>query len=148
MSGSLTHSPSQVIRQLLVDLGHGTLPSAAGSWPIGVAEDADSPPSAIWVRGTESRLHGRRMSDGQYYERYGFQVLVRDTRYEDGQTKARAIAIAMDTNVRQAAVTISSSTYIVHVISRSGGVLDLGKERSTSRHLFSINALAAIEQAA
>ena len=145
MSGSLAHPPSRIVQQLLVDLSQGTLPSAAGSWPIAAGEQLDTPGSAVFVRGTEALTQGRSMLDGYVYEKHGIQVLVRDTRYEDGDAKARVIAIALD-GVKLQTVTISACVYVVALFQRTGGVMDLGKERQTSRPLFSVNGYATIRQ--
>lgn len=147
MSGSLTHSPADIIRNLLVNLGLGTTPSAAGSWPVYAEREPDAPDSVITVYNTAGRKDGRVQVGGEVQEHHGFQVRIRAANPVTGYTKAQAIAIALDETVYQDTVTISAATYLVHAVSRVGSVLALGKETPTSkRNLFTINAVAALRQ--
>ena len=148
MSGSLTHSPSQIVQQLLVDLSLGTLASANGSWPVTYGQFPDEltgRDNAIFVSDMEGRLDGRSMIDGSMFEFYGINLNVRGTRYGDSHVKARAMAMALDA-VTLRSVTISGTTYAVYNFQRTGGVLHLGKEVGTSRHLFSINGQLTVRQ--
>ena len=150
MSGTLTHSPSQIVRQLLVDLEQGVLMSelGTGSWPITAGQWPDEVTgmdSAIFVQGTEGQTQGRSMLDGYVFEKHGITVHIRDTRYADGRTKANAIARALDTTTLTS-VTIDESVYVVSGFHRSGDVLELGKEDGTSRHLFNVNGFLTVRQ--
>ena len=148
MSGSLTHSPSQIMQKLLVDLSLGTLASAAGSWPITAGQwpdEATGLDDAIFIRGTEGIVQGRSMLDGYQFEKHGITIHVRDTRYGDGRTKAQAIAIALD-GVTLRSVTIDESVYVVSGFHRSGSVLELGREGETSRYLFNVNGYLTVRQ--
>lgn len=148
MSGSLTHSPSQIVQRLLVDLSLGTLASAAGSWPIVCGEEPDETTgrgSQIFVAGTEGLLQGRSNIDGFVFEKHGIQIRIRDTRYEDGRTKASAIQVALDAVVLRS-VVISSSTYIVTGFHRNGSVVEIGREIGTNRHLFSLNGYLTVRE--
>lgn len=147
MSGSLTHSPADIVRKLLIDLGLGTTPSAAGAWPVHTAHEPNEPDSAITVIGASPRDNGRVMIDGERQEKPGFQVRVRDANYSNGATKARAIAIALDESVNLTSVTIGSSVYLVQSISRTSGILPFGEEKPESRRsIFTINAVASLRQ--
>lgn len=147
MSGSLTHSPAEVVRQLLVDLSLGTLPSAGGSWPICATQELDSPDNAMTVYDTSGRLDGRTMTDGEQQEHYGFQVRVRSATHEAGHAKANAIAVALDQSVLLEVVTVETSVYLVQAVSRTTNVLPIGKETGLSkRSLFTINAVVSLRQ--
>lgn len=153
MSGSLSHSPAEVIRQLLIDLGVGTVPSALGNWPIHVAREPDKPDSAITVYNTTGRDHGRTMNDGERQEHLGIQVRVRDMNHDDGFEKAQAVAMVLDQTVRLNTVTVSdrvgtgSATYTVYSVSRTTGVIIVGEERPDSRrNIFTINAVVSLRQ--
>lgn len=151
MPGSLAHSPADVVRRLLIALGHGTAPSASGLWPIYHPDMPNAPDNAIVVRDTEGVNHGRAGPDAERAEHYGVQVLVRSNADDDtdGWVKANAVAIALDEDAFDASVTIGASTYCVYTINRTGPVIPLGKELPPSkRYLFSINALASIRQSA
>lgn len=140
MSGALDHSPAEILAKLLIDNSLATDPADAGSWPAAFAQMQNTPDNAISIKGTESDLQNRSMIDGEQFERYGLSILVRGTDFETGEDKARDIAVALDGYVLKI-VAIGSTTYRLHNISRSGGVLNLGEEQGSSRFLFSINVL-------
>jgi len=147
MSGSLTHSPADVIRQLLIDLGLGTTPTDEGSWPIFVSNEPDAPDNAIAITDTAGKLDGRIQNDGELGIHHGFQVRIRAATRAAGYAKANALAVGMDELVAYDTVTVSSTTYIVHAITRTGDILFLGKEVDASkRFLFTINAVTALRQ--
>lgn len=147
MTGSLTHSPADVVRQLLIDLGHGTIPSGGGSWPVFVSQEPNSPDSVITVYDTTERQDGRTMVDGERQEHEGIQVRIRDPDHAGGYTKAHAIAIALDTFASPTSVTIGSSVYQLWAATRVSGPIALGKETPNSkRNLFTINATVTLRQ--
>ena len=147
MSGSLVHSPADVIRYLLVSLGLGTQPSARGSWPIYVANEPDSPDSVITVQGTSGRQGGRLQVNGEIQEHQGIQIRVRDANHEDGYAKADTIKEVIDKSIRLNEVTIGSSVYLVWSVSRVGGIIELGKDVPDSkRDLFTLNAVVSLRQ--
>lgn len=153
MSGNLTHSPAQIVRDLLVDLGLGTLPSASGSWPIYVSNIPDSPDSLITITDTVGISDGRTQFDGQAHEHPGIQVAVRDANHQDGWEKINALRVALSETIRNNAVSITdnvgtgTSVYTVYAITKVGGVIVLGKDTPTSkRNLFTLNATVALRQ--
>ena len=148
MSGALTHSPSQIVQKLLVDLSLGTLASAGGSWPITCGEEPDEKTgrgSQMFVRTTEGLIQGRSSIDGYVFEKCGIQIMIRDTRYEDGRTKAKDVQVALDAVVLRS-IVISSSTYVVTGFHRNGSVIEIGREVGTNRHLFSINGYLPVRE--
>jgi hypothetical protein len=153
MSGTLAHSPADVVRALLIDLGLGTAPADADAWPIYVGQEPDSPDKVITVYDTSGVLQGRFMIDGEIQENHGFQVRVRASNHYDGYEKARAIAVALDESVSLETVSVGDDvgtgdeTYTVYAISRKGGVISLGKDTPrTKLNLFTINAVASLRQ--
>ena len=147
MSGALTHSPADIIRQLLIDLSLGTAPADSGSWPIYVSAVPDTPDSIVTVTDTTGKDDGRLMNGGERQEHHGFQIAIRAVTHAAGFTKARAIAVSIDEDVDNADVTVSSSSYVVYAISRISGVIVAGKNPPTSkRNLFTINAVVALRQ--
>lgn len=142
MPGLLLHSPAQVLQYLLVSLNLGTLPTAKTEWPVYAPEfGRNSPDSAIAVKDTAGRTHGRTMPDGRRQGQDGVQIMVRAKDHNTGYPKAIAVAIALNQSVYDAAVTIGGSTYRVHSV-YCGDVLGLGKEDPQSeRNLFTVNAL-------
>ena len=147
MSGTLTHSPADVVRNLLIGLGFGTTPSDAGSWPIYVASEPNTPDSVITVFDTVGTDSGREMVLGERQEHHGIQIRIRDAEHADGYTKARVIAVALDETIVNNTSNVSSTGYTVYAITRTSDVLAIGKETPTSkRSIFTINALVALRQ--
>lgn len=139
----MNHTVADIIRHLLIDLGQGTIPSANGSWPIYAHNLPDTPDNAIVIYDTAGILDGRSGADSIMEEHYGIEVMVRSSAVT-GYTKADAIAIALDT-VSNATVTIATTSYTVHAITRKSGVLKAGTETPTSkRYLFTTNAVVAL----
>lgn len=156
MSGALTHSPADVLRRVLIALGLGTDPDAEplGLWPIYAAAQPDTPDNVITLYDTVSVLQGRAMVTGEVMEQHGVQVRVRAATHDLGYQKARAVVVAMDESVYQESVTLddpgvgtAASSYLVHAVSRRGGILALGKELPASkRSLFTVNALVSVRE--
>lgn len=156
MSGSLTHSPADVIRNLIIDLGdgtaHGSGSTPVGDWPVYVGQEPNSPDSLITCYDTAGETQGKTQIDGQVQERYGVQIRVRDANFHDGQKKAREIAVALDpvtltsVEVGEDAGT-GGDTYLVMNVTRRSGPLSLGKNVTTSKlNLFTINVVVALQQ--
>lgn len=146
MSGSLEHSPADILRNLLVNLGLGTTPSDSGSWPVYASLMPDTPDNVITLIDTAGVKQGRIQTSGEIQEHYGVQLLIRSTTHPVGYTKAQALAVALDENIQNNTVTISGTTYDVDAVSRRGNVLSLGEEEESNRRLFSINAIVSINQ--
>lgn len=147
MSGALDHKPSQIVRQLLIDLAEGTDPGDNDSWPIYSTTRVDSPDDIIAVRGSASEKQGRDMNDGEVKERYLVQIIVRGANDTSMYAKASSITQALDKSTRLTSVVLGSSTYLVHAASRRSGPLALGRESETrGRVLCSLNYSVAISQ--
>ena len=147
MSGSLDHSPADILRYLLIDLGLGTLPSSAGVWPVYATKEPDSPDSCITVYDTEGTRDGRTMANGEVQQHYGAQVRVRAPTHALGHAKANAVAEALDKQVWLDTVTIGSSVYMVYAVSRRSGPFSLGEESPTSKRvIFTLNVTIAVRQ--
>jgi len=153
MSGALDHSPADVIRCLLIDLGHGTTPSASSAWPIYVSIEPDTPDSVITVYDTSGVLHGRSQISGEMFEHPGIQIRIRSPEHPAGYRKADSIKEALDKSIKYTGVTVEdqvgtgSGNYLVYSVSRKGSVNDLGRDTAASkRHVFTINATIALKQ--
>lgn len=145
MPGSLTHSPADIVRRLLIALGVGVDPPSS-PWPIYASGEPSLPDNVITVFGTTGRQHGRTATDGEMQEHHGIQVRIRAATYPVGYTKARTIATALDT-MYQDVITVPSTTnsYLIHAILRTSDVIELGKETpSSKREIFTVNALVSV----
>ena len=147
MPGSLTHSPADIARRLLISLGLGSDPSPTGTadWSVYVGAEPQSPDNCITLFDTEGRISGNTQPDGEIQEYHGLQIRVRGADYATGYTRARRIAVALDTDVERDSVTISSNTYCACSVTRVSDVIHLGQDKPASRRqVFVINALANV----
>lgn len=152
MSGPLDHSAADVIRNLLIDLGHGTAPSDAAAWPVYVSVLPDLPDSVIVVIDQTGELQGKLHPTSEVVEREGVQILVRDADHYNGHNKADDVAKGLDA-VSQVGVRVGDvagtgdATYTVHSVTRRSGPIALGKETPNSkRNLWSINVVTPLRQ--
>lgn len=152
MSGSLTHTPAQVLRYLIIDLGLGALPSSGSTWPVYAVAMPDTPDNLVMVTDTAGRQGGREMVHGERAEHPGWQVMVRCNEPRAAVAKANAIAMAFDA-VRWNSVAVqelsgtTQTIYTVHAITRTSGVLPIGRETPASgRHLVTVNGIVSLRQ--
>lgn len=149
MTGPLVHAPSLIIAQLLVDQAICGLPPASMVWPAYINSLPDTPDDAVVITDGESVQEGRVQFNGEIQEHYGIQVKVRSAVYTDGYTICEQIKNCFDVDVYKEVVTLtdppSSAAYTVHAITRTTGIIVVGKEVSGSkRSLFTINALVSV----
>ncbi len=142
------HSPADVIRHLLIQLGEGSDPGDGTTpptqpWPVYKGVSPSSPDQILVVTDTQGQVDGVSMLDGELYQHYGFQVKVRDT--SEPSTKAEQIRQAFAGRTRLVTVTIGSARYLVWKVAKVGQVLYLGKPPGTKRSQFTVNAMAVID---
>jgi len=151
MSGSLSHIPERIVRQLLIDLGLGSDPDDEASWPTYYNAAPDSDDTVVIVRGTAGDVLGTLQPSGERCENYGIQITVRGQNTDTPGEKAWTIATTLD-GIAKVTVLVydrsgtGSSSYLVHGANRISGPINLGKEPGTKRHLFTINFKLAITQ--
>jgi len=147
MSGAMTHGPCDIVGQLMIDQLVVTDPTDDAVWPLGVSEELSSPDEAVCIFDSEGRQQGFDQTQGEMQEQEGLVVRVRAKDYRRGYLKAKALATLFDTTISNNLVTLESSTYLVHSVNRTSGVIHMGKETGASkRHLFSINFTVAVTQ--
>lgn len=145
MSSSYPHSPAMILREVLRAMGKGTLPTEQLSWPIYVGQMPDKPDEVIAVFDTSGQLDGRTHVDGVVHSHPGIQIRIRSTRYDLGYARANQLRIALQ-EIKREVVLIEAVSYTVHVGSKIGDILSLGKsEEVNKRDLFSLNAQLAID---
>ena len=142
----MTHSPADVMRWLLIDLGIGTAPEDEGSWPIQDSNEPDLPDNLITVYDTAGITDGRVQRTGETAEHKGFMVQIRSTDKPTAWAKAEAIKTAMDESILNLLVTVDTSEYVIYSVTRHSGPVSLGREPSTNRFLFTINAVVSLRQ--
>lgn len=147
MSALLDHSPSDIVRNVLIDLGLGSDPAANQVWPIFASGEPDKPDSCITVYDTAGIDLGRIQFDGEREESYGIQVRVRSAAHTAGHKKTNEIAIALDKDLLDMNISLGASDYNVWCANRSSTVLVLGRESpNTNRRLFTVNVIVVIDQ--
>ena len=154
MANSLRHSPAEIVRQLLINLGLGVAGSydssnrySGAAWPVTTNSEVDQPDNAITVYDTAGQGDGRSMIDGETFSHYGFQVRIRAQTHRLGWLKADSIETGLSKSVYQNVVTVDGVSYLVHCVARIGDVLSLGKEAPQSiRRVFTLNALLSVKE--
>jgi hypothetical protein len=152
MSGTLSHTPAQVIRQLMIDLGLGA--NGGLVWPIYAEESPDKPDNCITVRTTGEVSQGRFQIGGEEQTAYSLQIIVRALHHQLGATKVNAIKVTLSQSVQLTNTTVTddessgtaTQTYTVYSISRRSGPFFLSAPPS-DRKLWSYNIQATLTQA-
>lgn len=142
MSVYLTHPPEKIIRQLLLNLGHGT---ETGDWTTYYTFQPDAPNNSLCVYGPVGRSGNRDMNSGEKQDFHGIQVRVRAESQDTGYLKAQQIQAALDQDVQRTGVVVSSVGYLIWNMSRSSGIISLGFDGQTRRRLWTMNYLATIQ---
>lgn len=144
VSTPLPHSPADVLRTLLVQLGLGGDPAALPlpPWPVYVASEPGEPDQVLTCYDTAGRDLGRVMATGERVEMHGTQIRVRAGTHAEGWAKAHAVARALDEGVYDEPVTVGGVAYLVHSVSRTGTVFSAGRDAPASaRRIFTVNVL-------
>jgi hypothetical protein len=148
MPGLLNHSVSDIIRHLLIQLGHGTLPSEGGLWPIYIDYEPSSPDNCITVYGIVGLNTGRTMTDGERQEHQGFQIRVRSAESRECYIKLQGIAISLDEEVILETVTVDNTPYLIAAVTRTSDIGSLGKEEVplTKRSICVVDGLVSLRR--
>lgn len=143
MAQTLTHQPSQIVRQLLIDLGLGT---NGGTWPVYYGKTPDLPDSLLVVNDIEPQLDGQLMPSGAVVQHRGIQIMVRAALDADAWLRADALITDL-AGVLRRVIVVSGTNYMLQKLANIRGPIRLGMEReATHRHLYTINMLAAVKQ--
>lgn len=136
------HSPADILRHALVNLGIGTLPDEAGEWPISCSVELPSPDNTITTFDTEGLDQGVYQLTGEVVGPAGIQLQVRCSNENTGWRKANQIFNTLTKGIYDVFVTIDSVTYLIHSVSTTSDILPLGPESPTSkRRLFTLNTV-------
>ena len=145
----LTHAPSAVVRQLVIDLALATDRTAdpEGAWPAFATSEPDRPDSVITVYDTVGRDQGRLNGSGDALDQPGVQVRVRATNHPDGHAKASAIRAGL-LGVYDQAVTVGANQYLVHAVTRVRQVAALGRDvpSASGRRVLTFDATVCLKQ--
>jgi hypothetical protein len=146
MSQLLTHSPADVLRQALVDLGVAG-DSSSITWPAAVGREPDRPDNCITVYDTAPRADSRSAIDGELSEHYGIQVRVRSSTYSAGWARAHALYNALCKTLNLQTVTLEGSTYLIECASEPRGPRPLRRPATEDRRVvFTMDCLLVAKQ--
>lgn len=130
----------------MLELALGSQISDNDDWPIFDTSMPNAPDDCIVVSDTDPMLDGRTQVDGETQEHFGFQVKIRTKSPVLGYRKLAAISAAFDDpeQVLRLPVDVGINHYLVQAISRRTGIIKMGKEAVSARHLWAINCTASI----
>lgn len=139
-------APSEVVAQLIIDLGIGTDPSTTVTdWATRATGEDYTPDNCITVYDTTAFMDGRT-HDGKLQGMPGIQVRVRSSGPRNGWKKAKYVEYQLS-QVLDRIVHRNGNRYMVRSLNGFGGVLPMGKESPTSkRNLFTINCYVNLKQ--
>src|SRR5690606_37798810 len=101
MAGLLSHSPADILRQLLIDLGLVNAHDEVGDWPAFTHFEPTTPDNCITTFDTVGIRHNRLMTPGQTQHHYGLQVRVRAALSPVGFEKINEITIGLESVYRR-----------------------------------------------
>lgn len=155
MTGTLYHSPAEIITQLVIDLGIADGPETDDGltgWTVFPIQMEEDPDDAIQVTDTSGYMHGRSHVTGIVGEHYGIQILVRGS--EDISApykKLKSIMSLFDEEVQRETVILLDDdnsvnrNYRVNAITRKSTVVPAGNDGR--RYFWAANVVASIELA-
>lgn len=150
---TLTHSPADVMRWLLVRLGLGTDHRLGGTWPVYVGGESEKPVNMITVYDTVGTDDGSVMVGGELQGHYGFMVRVRSEYHSLGWTKANAIRANLAENCYDLVVNVPAyratpaGVYVVGNCANIGSVMALGLNVPNEKSwLFTVNGVVNLDQ--
>lgn len=137
----MTHSPADLTRYLLIQLGFGTLPTTNQNWPIMAEYEQDLPDNMMTLYTITSKDEGRVSVDdraSQTLER--FQLRVRAKDHKTGWKKIDDVSNAFNA-VLNVGVVIGSSSYLVYSIVDTDDPVPAGPKDTpnSKRNVFTMN---------
>lgn len=150
MSGALSHNPSQIVRQLLIDLALAS--DGGASWPVYATQEANSPDATITVYDTAGRLQGKVLPIKEVHILRGVQINIRASDATTGYKKADDIAIALD-QVALSTVNVTdpsgygtaTQAYTIYNIARAGDIIPV-PQPSSNLKVYTVNVLVNLKQ--
>jgi hypothetical protein len=153
MTTALQHSPADIVRQLLIEIGQGidsttTLGPAVNvppDWSVFTSTEPSVPDNCLTTYDIDGSSDGRIMVSGEAPYHYGFQIRIRSMDHPTGYIKANQLRNALAESVYMSTVKIDSASYTVHAITSIGEIIAIGKDNpATKRSLFTLNAMLAM----
>ena len=148
----MTHSPSDIAAQLLIDLGLFTNPELdpIQAWPVYPSNEPERPDNILSIYDIETWDHGRTQPNGVMQGPHGVQFKLRAKTHLIGWTKVDTLCDRLQLRTGgcyNVDVTIDGTRYHIHSFCGISQVIPLGKESPTStRRVFVINAGIVVDQ--
>lgn len=143
----LEHSPAHILAVWLWGTGIGTEPEVPPlAWPIYYSIEPDVPDNVITVYDTSGRLDGRIQITGEMVEHPGLMFKVRSATHEAGYAKAHELKTLLDEGLYLDPVNVNGTEYEIHSLTRTGGILVLGRSPYSNRKEFTLNAVVSLRQ--
>lgn len=144
MSGELLHPPEDIIQQMLVDLGQGTIGGDDDDWSVYSGDFPGGTDDIISVFGTQGLIQGRDHNSGEQAEKFGIQVRVRAGNVVDGYLKIKQIFDALTKQVLRREVQLDMEVYLVQSVTATSTVIPLGKTGTDRNRQYVANFIASI----
>lgn len=149
------HSPSEIVRQLLIDLDLGSGQTAegqpSGDWPVYDSTEPTKPDEAITINDIPGLDDGRVQYTGEQLGPRGILIRVRGKTKKTCYDKAHSLFLAISKSSQvggqayRVYVTVDGTRYMLHCFSRIDRVRNLGKENPTStRQVYVISCVVTV----
>lgn len=150
----MSHSPAEIVQQLIIDKLLATSPEDALDWPAFVSILPSKPDNALACVDTAGRTHGRIQENGRVPTHHGIQILLRSADPNVGFAKLTEIAATLTQQVVRETVTIEGVSYLIQALTQVGEVLSLGREfplsgnsgNTSDSQLYSLGILLSVKQ--
>lgn len=120
--------------------------SRAHEWPAVALHTPDKPDQLVSILSSMPKIEGRLQKTGSRIIKPGVQVLVRSFDPRKGFNKAEQIRKHLDEELYGAVVEMERNNYALQSAVLNGGVLSLGEEPQTRRHLFTVNCFLTLDE--
>lgn len=152
----LTHSPAEILQQLLINKLEATDPADGLDWPVFVSVLPTRPENVLTCNDSDGRTQGRLQYSGKVPTHPGIQILLRSSNPNTGFAKLCSIGVTLTRSVVRELVTVEGVDYTVHSLTQIGEVRSLGRETAAESggrvvsdcQLYSLNVLMSVKQVA
>lgn len=144
---NIAHPPSVLVKEYLIAQAVGVDPTTStDDYPIYVSvlpDDESVKDKALAVIDTTPVLQEEWLRNGQWWLRYGIQIIIRDDTYPNGFSKMKAVLDALD-SLKYTSLTYDSVTYQIRSFRRTSQFA-LGQEADKRRRqTFTVNGLLSV----
>lgn len=145
MSVAFQHGIDDIVQQLIINKGWGSLPPYVSTpWPVFAGGEPPEPDELITVYETTPVSFGKVQIDGEQLQHYGFTIRIRGQTKAAARNKGETIRKGMNESVYRDTVTLDGISYVVLCVSKCS-LVPFGTEASESkRWLVNLNCVGCI----